>query len=220
MQDPVKPAILFSQMEPPPPLTDLFHEWYETDHIPARMALPGLRGARRFRALDGKPEYLAIYELDSLDALQTEAYLELKRRPSQLTDDMLAKVHGFTRFTCEQLSDFGETIYGSFLSVVAFSVPENDVAEFDAWYENEHVPMLLEAPDWLRVRRYRVLDGTGGPWTHIAVHELASKEAMESPERARARSGPLRDRLVGRDWFDVSGRWLYQQISQVEAELA
>jgi hypothetical protein len=212
MPDPVKPAILFSQMEPPPPLTDAFHEWYETDHIPARMALPGFAGARRFRALTGSPEYLAIYELDSLAALETGGYQELKRSPSPQTTEMLGKVTGFTRFTCEQISDVGDG-EGTFLSAVAFPVPDDQAAEFDTWYETEHVPMLLEAADWLRVRRYRVLSGEGGPWTRIAVHELASKEVMDSPERARARRGPLRDRLADRDWFGASGRWLYEQIS-------
>lgn len=212
MPDPVMPAILFSQMEPPPPLTGLFHEWYETDHIPARMALPGFTGARRFRALSGEPEYLAIYALDSLAALETDGYRELKRTPSRLTEDMLGKVAGFTRFTCEQVSDVGDGD-GAFLSVVAFAVPEEQTAEFDTWYETEHAPMLLEAPGWLRVRRYRVVSGDGGPWTRLAVHELASTRVMDSPERARARRGPLRDRLAGRDWFQASGRWLYEQIS-------
>lgn len=213
MPDPVKPAILFSQMEPPAALTDRFHAWYETDHIPARMALPGFAGARRFRALSGEPEYLAIYELDSLAALETDGYQELKRTPSRLTGEMLAKVSGFTRFTCEQLSDDGDGGEGAFLSAVAFAVPEDQTAEFDTWYETEHVPLLLEASDWLRVRRYRVISGDGGPWTRLALHELASKEVMDSPERARARRGPLRDRLSGRDWFTASGRWLYERIS-------
>ena len=96
-------------------------------------------------------------------------------------------------------------------------MPDEFTAEFDRWYEDEHVPVLLEAGDWLRVRRYRVLDGTGGPWTHLALHELASTGVMDSPERARARKGPLRDVLAGNDWFARSGRWLYEQISVVVA---
>jgi len=211
------PAILFSQMEPPVELTGEFHRWYETDHIPARMALPGFLGARRYRALDGEPAYLAVYELDDLDALATEGYLQLKAAPSALTDRMLGLVNGFTRFTCEQISDVGQPVYGSYLSVVAFAVPDEFTAAFDEWYSGEHVPMLLEASDWLRVRRYRVLDGEGGPWTHLALHELASVEVMDSPERARARKGPLRDALAGHDWFASSGRWLYERISAVTA---
>jgi hypothetical protein len=211
------PAILFSQMEPPTDLTETFHDWYNTDHIPARMVLPGFQGARRFRALDGEPEYLAVYELDSLDALQTDGYKSLKAAPSALTGRMLGAVNGFTRFTCEQIADFGEPVTGEYLSVVAFSVPQEYEAQFEDWYEVEHIPMLLEADDWLRVRRYRVLDGDGGPWTTIALHELASVEAMDSPERARARQGPKRDALAGLDWFGRSGRWLYERISSVSA---
>ncbi|HEY0248198.1 MAG TPA: hypothetical protein VGC45_08035 [Gryllotalpicola sp.] len=217
MSNELTPAILFSQMEPPSELTETFHDWYDTDHIPARMALPGFRGARRFRALDGEPEYLAVYELDSLDALQTDGYRELKKSPSALTGRMLGVVNGFTRFTCEQIADFGEPRSGAFLSVVAFAVPAEAERAFNRWYEDEHVPMLLEAEDWLRVRRYRVLDGEGGPWTHIALHELASVEVMDSPERARARKGPLRAPLAEQEWFGRSGRWLYEQLSEVEA---
>jgi hypothetical protein len=213
----MNPAILFSQMEPPAELTDEFHGWYETDHIPARMALPGFRGARRYRALDGEPAYLAVYELDDLDALATEGYQQLKAAPSALTGRMLGLVSGFTRFTCEQVSDAGQPAYGPYLSAVAFAVPDEYTAAFDDWYSGEHVPMLLEAGDWLRVRRYRVLDGAGGPWTHLALHELASAEVMDSPERARARRGPKRDALAGHDWFAASGRWLYQRISAVTA---
>jgi hypothetical protein len=125
---------------------------------------------------------------------------------------MLGVVRGFTRYTCEQVSDTGAAVLGNALSVVAFAVPPEEAAEFDAWYEQEHVPLLLAAPDWLRVRRYRVLDGEGGPWTHIAVHELNGLAVLDSPERARARVGPRRDALAARPWFAASGRWIYQQL--------
>ncbi|HEX3789270.1 MAG TPA: hypothetical protein VHW44_15510 [Pseudonocardiaceae bacterium] len=220
MPHPLTPGILFSQMEPPPELTARFHDWYDNDHVPARTALDGFLGARRFHALDGSPQYLAIYELESLAALETDAYRQVKTAPSALTREMLGVVHGFTRYTCEQVSDFGEPVHGSVVSVVAFTVPDEDEDEFDAWYEQEHVPMLLLAPDWLRVRRYRVLDGEGGPWTHLAVHELRSAEVMDSPERTRARIGPRRDELVSRPWFGDSGRWLYQELSRVTALIA
>jgi hypothetical protein len=129
---------------------------------------------------------------------------------------MLGSVHGFTRFTCEQVSDSGapdrETTH---LSVVAFTVPQEDAAALEDWYESEHTPALLEADDWLRVRRYRVISGEGGPWTDLALHELGSAEVMDSPEREAARKGPKRDALAERDWFGNSGRWLYEVISRV-----
>jgi hypothetical protein len=53
---------------------DEFQRWYEEEHIPERMAIPGFITARRFRAIEGAPKYLAIYDLDSPDVLQSAAY--------------------------------------------------------------------------------------------------------------------------------------------------
>ena len=207
-------GILFSQMEPPAEWEADFHDWYESEHIPDRLDDDGITAATRYRAISGSPAYLAVYELTDLGALERPEYRRLKEEPSERTARMLANVRGFTRYTCGLTYDSGGSDSHSHLSVVAFAVPEHDEAQFDDWYESEHIPALLAADDWLRVRRYRVRSGEGGPWTHLALHELASAEVMDSPERAAAREGPKRDALSGRPWFTQSGRWLYQTISR------
>jgi hypothetical protein len=53
---------------------DEFNRWYDEEHVPERLSIPGFLSARRFRALEGGPRYLALYELESPDVLQTEAY--------------------------------------------------------------------------------------------------------------------------------------------------
>lgn len=212
------PAILFSQMEPPAALEDEFGEWYDEEHIPIRLAAPGFQAASRWEAIDGTPRYLAVYELEDLGALKTPEYVRIKAEPSERTARMLGAVSGFTRFTCPQISDAGDPeARGTYMAVVSFAVPEDRLGDFDDWYENEHVPALLQADDWLRVRRYEVLDGEGGPWNRFALHELASREVMDSPERAAARKGPKRDALAASPWFDGSGRWLYQRIRYFQA---
>ena len=60
-------AILFSQMEPPAASDEDFNDWYNTEHIPIRLALRGMNLARRFTALAGTPKYLAVYEAGVLD---------------------------------------------------------------------------------------------------------------------------------------------------------
>lgn len=210
--------MLFSQMEPPPGWEDDFHDWYESEHIPDRLALDGFDAATRYEALEGGPMHLAVYEIGDLGVLDTPAYRRLKEQPTERTGRMLANVRGFTRFTCELTSDSaagdGSDVRGDYLSVVAFEVPDEDVEAFDDWYENEHVAALLKADSWLRVRRWRVLSGDGGPWTHLALHELADLDVMDSPERAAARVGPKRDALAGREWFQMSGRWLYRVLNR------
>lgn len=213
-------GILFSQMIPKPGDVERFNAWYNDDHIPARMVLPHFIRASRYEPVAGSstPDYLAVYEVDDRSAFDTQEYQELKQSPSVETDTMLSRISGFTRYIADELGDSGpSTAKTNYLSVVAFAVPEQDEEQFNAWYASEHIPMLLEANDWLRVRRYKVIDGIGGPWTHLALHELASLEVMESPERARARRGPLRERLVGLPWFQDSGRWLYRSLGTASA---
>lgn len=208
-------GMLFSQMNPPEGRDEEFEAWYEDVHVPSRLAVPGFQRATRYRALEGGPAHLAVYELD-MEALDRPEYRALKQRPEPLTREMLAEVTGFTRYTCELVADSGRRVDHNFLSVVAFEVPEDEVDEFDEWYETEHAPLLLEAEDWLRVARYRRIDGEGGPWNRFALHELRSLAAMDSPERRRAREAPLRAAMAERPWFGASGRWTYEVIARAE----
>ena len=51
-----------------------FHRWYEEEHLAERMAIPGFISARRFEAIEGNPKYLALYDLEAPDVLQSAAY--------------------------------------------------------------------------------------------------------------------------------------------------
>jgi hypothetical protein len=207
-------GLLFSQMQPPSGWEDDFHDWYESEHIPVRMEIPGFSSAVRYEALDGEPRYLACYHLHDMGALETPEYARLKADPGERTERMLGNVEGFTRYICDLTSDTGEPEETpGLLFVVAFAVPESERAEFDSWYEEEHVPMLMRADGWLRVRRYVTRPGHDGPpWSHLALHELRDEAVLDSPERAAARDTPRRAELAGREWFGSNGRWLYRPI--------
>lgn len=97
---------------------------------------------------------------------------------------------------------------GQILLIVGFNVPTHAVGLFDDWYETEHSTLLLRAPQWLRVRRYSVRHGHGVDWTHIAIHDLESTAALDSPERAAAREGPKRQQFLADEWYQSSTRWI------------
>lgn len=67
-------ALLLVMMDVDPEHEAEFNRWYEREHIPERMAIPGFLSARRYRAIEGEPKYLALYELESPDVLDSEAY--------------------------------------------------------------------------------------------------------------------------------------------------
>ena len=70
-------GFLLVLMQPPPTLEEEFNAWYDTEHIPERAAVPGIRSALRFVCLDGHPRYLAMYDLDHFGVLESEAYLRV-----------------------------------------------------------------------------------------------------------------------------------------------
>jgi hypothetical protein len=67
-------AILMVSMEPPAPLEEEFNDWYDTEHFPQRCALPGFRKGSRWVCTDGWPRWMALYDLESANALQSDAY--------------------------------------------------------------------------------------------------------------------------------------------------
>jgi hypothetical protein len=50
-----------------------FNRWYNNEHIPERLSIPGVLNAARYQAVAGGPKYLACYELASVDAWYAEA---------------------------------------------------------------------------------------------------------------------------------------------------
>ena len=99
------------------------------------------------------------------------------------------------------------------LMLVAFDVPADRAAEADAWYEQEHIGLLMRADGWLRARRFRVAEHRGKSWTSLAFHEAAGRPRSSTPRRRRiARSTPWRAELAKESWFQEAGRWLFRRI--------
>jgi hypothetical protein len=61
-------------MEPPAALEEEFNDWYDTEHFPQRRAMPGFLSATRWVCLDGWPRWMALYDLQDRDALESAAY--------------------------------------------------------------------------------------------------------------------------------------------------
>jgi hypothetical protein len=202
-------AVLFSEMVPDAGWEDEFNVWYDTEHIPVRMAVAGFTGAQRYKHTSD-PGYLAVYGMSSVDVLNSAAYKQVKDHPSDLTARMLSQVTGFTRYIGSRISLQenpaleGDPLKAPVLYAVFFNVPDEAHEEFDAWYTQDHVPLLLGCKDWLAVHRYKLVDAHPVEFSHLAIHYLADTKALEAPERAAARATPWRDRLAVEPWFKGS----------------
>ena len=59
-----------------------FNAWYNDEHVGDLMKFPGFLNFARYQALKGSPRYLAMYELESVGALESEEYLNFRRNPA------------------------------------------------------------------------------------------------------------------------------------------
>ena len=65
-----------------------FNEWYNKQHIPALLKVPGVIGAYRYSSLEGTPKYIAIYELENPHVRTSEAWkkaIAMTPRPKDVT---------------------------------------------------------------------------------------------------------------------------------------
>lgn len=197
-------AVLFSEMTPAPEWEGDFNDWYNTEHIPLRMGAPGFTSAQRYRANEG-PAYLAVYEMETAAALKTPEYHVIKGQPGERTKRMLSDVTGFTRYIANESGRWEKpesaSIDAPVLYAVFFEVPADRADDFDRWYTEDHIPLLMKCTDWLMVRRFNIIDGEPGKYTRLALHYLASTNALSSPEREAARATPWRARLAAESWF-------------------
>ena len=175
-----------------------FHDWYDNEHGPARLTVPGFRGARRYRALDGqKPTWLALYDLDSPEVIDSPAYKALGAQASDRDRSVAAGLATLDRRVYEQISSDGPGP-GPVIVARAMSVPASAEEDMAAWYAEEHIPMLLNVPGWRRIRRFRLTRALDGPepGSFLSVHELDGPEVLEDPGYRSAVSTPWRDRVV------------------------
>jgi hypothetical protein len=100
-----KRGLLLTLTEPPPGMEEEFNAWYDEEHLPERLAIPGFRSARRWVAdvAPGEGKYLATYELDSADVLTSPQYLSYFEKPTPWTRRCLGKAVVFKRWACEQV---------------------------------------------------------------------------------------------------------------------
>ena len=189
-------GLLFVYTEPGSiPLAE-FNDWYDNEHGPSRLAVPGICAGYRFRALDDKePGWLAYYEIKA-GVLDSPEYKALAASASAREKSMMSRLATLDRRVYEPISDDGDPYDGapSVVLVMSMSVPPDREDDVAAWYTEEHIPMLLAVPGWRRIRRFRLTAGTGP--TYLSLHEMASTSVFDEDGYRAAVGTPWMKRVV------------------------
>jgi hypothetical protein len=123
------PAVLLVQNDVAPGREASFDAWYLADHMPDRVATPGFRRARRWRALAGGPRDLSLYEIDGLAVMASPPYLARLAEPTEGTRRHMDAFLGMVRAACDvpKAEGFAD---GGFAALLPISspVPEAGIA--------------------------------------------------------------------------------------------
>jgi hypothetical protein len=174
---------------------DEFHDWYDLEHIPERQRVPGFGTCERWISVANPKHAVASYELDSLAVLDSAPYRAIaygnlsvwSKRVGSIAQRML-------RFDGEQTlpGDLVGPAGAGGLLVNAMNVDPAHEAEFNEWYDHEHIPALAKVPGTLCARRYRDLKGTH---RYLALYHLASPDVASSQAWKDAAGTPWTARL-------------------------
>jgi len=180
---------------------DEFNDWYDFEHIPERLRVPGFLACERWIGADSPKISVATYELENADVVKSAAYNAIGNHArggdnlSVWSKRVTARVKIPMRFEGEQiLPDGGIAPKGaSALLLNAMSVAPEHEHEFNEWYNTEHIPALAAVPGTLCARRYR---GTGAAaQRYLALYYLNSAELPDSTARKAAANTPWTERM-------------------------
>lgn len=201
-------GLLAVMAEPAPPDEEEFNAWYDTEHVPERLSIPGFISARRWVSQNpsdaGQGKYFATYELESVDVLATPGYVaHIGEHFSPWSKRVLTRCIVFRRWACEQLDpgdappEVGEALY-----VASGDAPEEHRDELVRWYREEHLPMLRRAPGVLGARLFVAHEGSP---RYVALYDLAHSGATSTPAWQAALDTPWFRRI---DELTANCEWM------------
>jgi hypothetical protein len=175
---------------------DEFNEWYDTEHVPERLRIPGFINAVRWLGVDNPKLSLAIYDLESLDVLRKPEYRAVSPENfSPWTKRLLVRqCKRVCRFNAEQMGTrkvAPDEAAG--LLVFATNVAPEAEAEFNEWYDTEHIPRLSALPGVLMARRFKAAGAAiagSADRKYVATYHLTSPDVCASADWKEAALTP------------------------------
>jgi hypothetical protein len=184
-------GLLMVYVDVPAAVEDEFNRWYNEEHIPERLSIPGVLNAARYVAVRGGPKHLACYELSEPEAYFTDTWQHFLNHPTEWSKRMSPTVvgqnfvrHVYRLFYPEEVSDeVAQADMAPALLVGRMTVPPPLEDIWNQAYHEERLPLYRTIPGYIRARRFEAV--TSEPESHpkyTTVHECQSPDVAASPE--------------------------------------
>jgi len=185
-------GLLFASFDYSPAQEDEFNDWYDLEHVPERMRVPGFLNAQRWVGDENPKIAVATYDLETHAVMSSPAYQAIGgANGSVWTKRVTAIAKRILRFEGVQLlpGDCTGPAEANGLLVASMNVDPEAEAEFNEWYNNEHLPQLGAVPGVLTARRFQSA-GPGIEKKYLALYHLASADVSRSDAWSTAANTP------------------------------
>src|SRR5579863_7167631 len=190
-------GLLFASFDFSTAHADEFHDWYDLEHIPERLRVPGFINAERWISDENPNVAVATYDLDSPGVLRSAPYMAIGYENSSVwTKRVTAMAKRIMRFAGEQLvpGDVAAPSGAGGLLVASMNVDPAAEAEFNEWYNAEHLPQLAAVPGVLCARRF-ISPDADRERQYLALYHLTGPDVSRSPAWQKAANTPWSERM-------------------------
>ncbi len=176
---------------------DEFHDWYDREHVPERLGVPGFLNAERWIDERNPKIHVATYDLENAGVLSTPAYRAVGGNNQTVwTKRVTGMCKRIMRYEGEQLrpGDLTGVPAAGALLVVSMNIEPANEPEFNEWYNTEHLDALAAVPGVLAARRFRATD-TASERRYLALYHLRDGDVARSEAWKEAANTPWTERM-------------------------
>jgi hypothetical protein len=201
-------GILIAAMEFSDVAEDEFHDWYDTEHVPERLRVPGFLNASRWIGIANPKVSVALYDLDAVGVLHSPPYQAVGgANGSPWTKRVTGRTKSIIRLEGEQVRP-GDAVApedAAAILLISMNVAPEHEHEFNEWYNTEHLDALAGVPGVLRARRYR---GNGATQRYAAIYHFANPDVPNSAAWKAAANTPWTEKMrpLFRDYLRIDAR--------------
>ena len=152
-----------------------FNEVYDREHVPNLRGVPGVRRASRYRQPSPtEPRYLAAYELDNAQVVDSPAWKtagEAGQWPAGIRPHTMNRHLALYEWVGGSAALTGKTPY---VFWVMMDIEPHREALFNELYDTEHLPLLLKLPGSVNAVRYRTT--VAGEPRYLCAYEVENTD--------------------------------------------
>ena len=160
-----------------------FNHWYNTEHLQELLSVPGVLNAARYEATSSGPKHLAMYELESVAVVDTDAFKNRpptpwgqKAGPRAVATTLINNVYQMIH-PASLNDELTNADMSPALQIGRMDVPAEADAEWNNWYSTVYVPNYEKVDGCIRGRRWKSVRGEP---SYATVYEFANPEVSST----------------------------------------